>query len=49
VSKNVVISDDYHDMGQLLLLTIFIDNSKNWIIVKENITANSQNWLIAHP
>ena len=46
-----MISDDYHDIGQLLLLTIIV-NSKNWttsIIVKEDITVNRQNRLIAHP
>ena len=45
VYKNATISDDYHDIGRLLLLTIILD-SKNWmisIIVKENIR------LIAHP
>ena len=45
--KIVMISDNYHDIGQLLLLTIIV-NSKNWtisiIIVKENITVNRQNW-----
>ena len=48
----VMISDDYNDIGQLLLLTIIVI-SKNWIIsiiiVKENITVNRQNRLIAHP
>ena len=46
-----MISDDYHNIGQLLLLLIIVD-SKNWailIIVKENITVNRQNQLIAHP
>ena len=46
-----MISDDYCDIGQLLLLTI-IFSGKNWtisIIVKENITVNRQNRLIAHP
>ena len=49
--KTAMISDDYHDIGRLLLLTIIVD-SKNWtisIIVKENITVNKQNRLIAHP
>ena len=43
-----LISDDNHDMRQLLHLTIIV-KSKNWmisIIVKENIR---QNWLIVHP
>ena len=43
--------DDYHDIGQILLLNITGD-SKNWtisIIAKENIMVNRQNWLIAHP
>ena len=46
-----MISDDYHDIGQLMLLTIIV-NSKNCtisIIVKEDITVNRQNWLIVHP
>ena len=49
--KLIIISDDYHDIGQLLLLTITVD-IKNWvisIIVIENITVNRQNWLISHP
>ena len=51
MGKIVMISDDYHDIGRLLLLTI-IASSKNWtisIIVKVNITVNRQNQLIAHP
>ena len=46
-----MISDDYCNIGKLLLLTIIV-NSKNWtisIIVKEDITVNRQNRLIAHP
>ena len=46
-----MISDDYHNVGRLLLLAIIVD-SKNktvLIIVKENITANRQSRLIAHP
>ena len=46
-----MISDNYHDIGRLLILTIIVD-SKNWtisIIVKENITVNRQNQFIAHP
>ena len=46
-----MISDNYHDIGRLLLLTIIV-SSKNQtisIIVKENITVNRQNRLIAHP
>ena len=49
--KIVMISDNYHNIVRLLLLTIIV-NSKNWtisIIVKENITVNRQNWLITHP
>ena len=45
-----MISDDYHDIERLLLLTIIV-NSKNWmisIIVKENMV-NRQNRFIAHP
>jgi len=41
----------YHNIERLLLLTIIV-KSKNWmisIIVKENIVANKQNQLIAHP
>ena len=49
VRKIPMISDVYHDIRQLLLLTI-IAYSKNWtIIVKESITVNRQNRLIAHP
>ena len=46
-----MISDDYQDIGRLLLPTIIV-KSKHWmisIIVEENITVNRQNWLIAHP
>ena len=49
--KIAMVSDNYHDIGQILLLTI-IGDSKNWtilIIAKENITVNRQNWLIALP
>ena len=51
MGKVVMISDDYHDIGRLLLITI-IASSKNCtisIIVKQNITVNRQNRLIAHP
>ena len=51
MGKLAIISDNYHDIGRLLLLMIIVD-SKNWtilIIVKEIITVNRQNWLIAHP
>ena len=50
MGKLVIISDDYRNTGQLLLLTIIV-SSKNFtilIIVKGNITVNRQNWLIAH-
>ena len=46
-----MISDDYHDIGQLLLLTIIV-KSKNLtisIIVKGNMTVNRQKRLIVHP
>ena len=46
MGKIVMISDNYHDIGQLLLLTVTV-NSKIWmisLIVKENITVNRQNW-----
>ena len=46
-----MISDDYHNIVQSLLLTI-IFSSENWtipIIVKENITVNRQNRLTANP
>ena len=49
--KIAMISDNYCDIGQLLLLTIIV-SSKNWtisIIFKENITVNRQNQLITHP
>ena len=48
VVKNFI-SDDYHDIGRLLLLMIIV-NCKNWtisIIVKENIMVNRQK--TAHP
>ena len=51
LGKVVMISDDYHDIGRLLLIMI-IASSKNCavsIIVKQNIMVNRQNWLIAHP
>ena len=46
-----MISDHFHDIGRLLLLTI-IFKSKNWMILiidKENITVDKQNRLIAQP
>ena len=46
-----MISDDYHNIRQLLFLIIIVI-SKNLtisIIVKENITVNRQNQLIAQP
>ena len=49
--KIVMISDNYCDIGRLLLITIIV-SSKNEvisIIVKEDITVNRQNRLIAHP
>ena len=55
VYKNVIIyiyiSDNYHNIGQLLLLMIIADikNRAISIIVKENITVNRQNRLISHP
>ena len=51
IEKIGMISDNYHDIGRLLPLTIIV-GSKNWpisIIVKQNITVNRQNQLIAHP
>ena len=51
MGKIVMIHDDYHNIGRLLLPMIIV-NSKNWtilIIVEENITVNRQNRLIAHP
>ena len=51
MGKAVIIRGDYHDIGQLLLITI-IASSKNCtisIIVKQNIMVNRQNRLIAHP
>ena len=51
MGKFVMISDDYHNIEpQLLLLTIIVD-SKNWtmlISIKENITVNRRNRLIAY-
>ena len=46
-----MISDNYHNIGQLLLLMIIVDikNRAISIIVKENITVNRQNRLISHP
>ena len=51
LGKLVILSDNYHDIGRLLPVTIIVD-SKNWtisIIITENITVNRQNRLIAHP
>jgi len=51
IATKLVIHANYHNIVQLLLLTIII-SSKNYmisIIGKENITINRQNWLIAHP
>ena len=51
MGKIVMISEHYHDIVRLLLLTIIV-NSKNHtisIIVPENITVKRQNRLIAHP
>ena len=44
-----MVRDDYHDIERLLLLKN-INSSKNCIpiIVKENITVQRQNGLIAH-
>ena len=49
--KMVIISDNYHVIGQLLLLMIIarIKNCTILIIVKENVTVNLQNQLITHP
>jgi len=47
MGKTVMISDDYQDIGRLLLPTIIV-KSKHWmisIIFEENITINRQNWL----
>ena len=47
----IVISDNYHDIVRLLLITIIV-NSNDWTIsvtVKENIAVNRQDRLIAHP
>ena len=49
-SKFVMVSVNYHDITQLLLLTIIIsENYTISIIDKGNITVNRQNRLIAHP
>ena len=51
MGKIVMISDNYQDIGRLLL-PMNILKRKHWtisIIVEENITVNTQNWLIAHP
>ena len=34
MGKLAIISDDYHNIGQLLLLTIIVD-SKNWTMSKK--------------
>ena len=46
-----MITDNYHDVGRLLLLMIIVDSKNKTvsIIVKENITVNRQSRLIAHP
>jgi len=46
----LVICANYHNIAQLLFLTIIV-SSKNYMILiigKENITINRQNQLIAH-
>ena len=51
LGKLVILSDNYHNIGRLLPITIIV-GSKNWtisIIVKVNIMVNRQNRLIAHP
>ena len=51
MGKLVIIRDDYHDIGRLLLHTIIV-SSKNWaisIIVTEYITVNRQKRLFTHP
>ena len=49
--KIVMISDNYYDIGRLLLLTIIVSNKNCTILitVKENITVDRQKWLIFHP
>ena len=42
MGKIAMISENYHNIGRLLLFKIIVD-SKNWIIVKENIMVNRQN------
>ena len=51
MGKVVMISDNYHDIGQLLLVTIIASSPNRTIsiIVRQNITVNRQNQLIAHP
>ena len=48
MEKLVIISDNYHDIGQSLLLTI-IDDSKieQYQLLSKKITVNRQNRLIA--
>ena len=51
IGKIAMINDNYCNIERLLLLTIIVSN-KNWtilIIIKEDITVNMQNQLIAHP
>ena len=51
MGKAVIIRGDYHDIGQLLLITIIASGKicTISIIVKQNITVNRQNRLIAQP
>ena len=51
LGKVVMISDDYPNIGQLLLPTIIASNKNCTILinVKENITVNWPNWLIVYP
>ena len=51
IANLVMTKSNYDDIIRLLPLTIIVYN-KNYtilIIIKESITVNRQNWLIAHP
>ena len=48
----VMTKGSYDNIIRLFPLAIIVYYSKNYtisIIIKENITVNRQNWLIAHP
>jgi len=51
IAIKLVIHANYHDIAQLLPLTIIVSSKKlhNIDYWQRNITINRQNWLISHP